>query len=336
MPASPEALPICRRYWYKKIIRSITILAMSFQNACYHILAPASEAHEYKKISALFDLLLIGLIIVNIAAMMLETVPGIPALWQHELHIIEVVSVLIFTVEYFLRLYSSASAPHRSSGEQATSWQKRWAYIKSPIALVDLMAILPFYLSVFVAFDLRILRIFRVMRILKIGRYSRSIQTLATVLRNESHSLIAAISVLLVFTVIAATCIYYIERTAQPDVFSSIPASLWWALVTLTTVGYGDIVPITTLGKVFGGLITIMGICFYALPAGILSSSYTAQMQLKRDRFKDTVRSALDDGKLSDNDLRHLEHVRALLDLDEEEAKLIVRLLQHHHKNLDK
>ena len=310
-------------------------MAMSFQNACYHILAPASEAHEYKKLSKIFDVFLIALIIVNVAAMMLETIPGIPAVWQHELHIIEIVSVLIFTVEYLLRLYSSASAPNRPNHERTTTWQKRWTYLKSPMALVDLMAILPFYLSVFVAFDLRILRVFRVLRILKIGRYSRSMQTLVTVLRNESHSLIAAISVLLLFTVIAATCIYYIEHTAQPDVFSSIPASLWWALVTLTTVGYGDAVPITALGKIFGGLITIMGICFYALPAGILSSSYTSQMQLKRNRFKDTVRSVLDDGKLSEHDVHHLEHVRALLDLDEEEAKLIVRLLQHHHKRLD-
>ena len=258
---------------------------MSFQNACYHILAPSSEAHEYKKHSKLFDILLIALIIVNVAAMMLETVPGLPALWQHELHIIEVVSVLIFTIEYILRVYSSASAPNRSTQanrsaqanrtrqEKTTAWQKRWAYIKSPMALVDLMAILPFYLSMLVAFDLRILRVFRVLRILKIGRYSRSMQTLVTVLRNESHSLIAALSVLLLFTIIAATCIYYIEHAAQPDVFSSIPASLWWALVTLTTVGYGDAVPITALGKIFGGLITIMGICFYALPAGILSSS---------------------------------------------------------------
>lgn len=309
---------------------------MSFRNACYHILAPASEAHEYKKSSKLFDMLLIVLIIVNVGAMMLETVPGIPAILRHELHVIEVVSVLIFTIEYVLRVYSCASAPNRPASQATTPWQKRWAYIKSPMALVDLMAILPFYLSIFVAFDLRILRVFRVLRILKIGRYSRSMQTLITVLRNESHSLIAAISVLLLFTVIAATCIYYIEHTAQPNVFSSIPASLWWALVTLTTVGYGDAVPVTALGKVFGGLITIMGICFYALPAGILSSSYTAQMQLKRDRFKDTVRSVLDDGELSERDVHHLEHVRALLDLDEEEAKLIVRLLQHHHKSPDK
>lgn len=204
------------------------------------------------------------------------------------------------------------------------------------MALIDLLAILPFYLSMFVTLDLRILRVFRVLRILKLGRYSRSMQTLITVIRNESHSLVAALSVLMLFTVIAATCIYYIEHTAQPDAFSSIPASLWWALVTLTTVGYGDIVPITAGGKVFGGIITILGICFYALPAGILSSSFTAQMQLKRDRFKETVRTVLEDGKFSEHDKGHIERVRDLLDLDEEEAQLIVRLLQHHHSTSQK
>ena len=304
---------------------------MSFQRTCYNILTPHSDAHEFKTLSKIFDFALVILILVNVGAMMLETVPGLSPTWQRELHTIEIVSVLIFTVEYLLRVYSSAAAPSRHGEEARSAKKKRWNYLKSPMAVIDLMAILPFYLSMFVALDLRILRVFRVMRILKIGRYSRSMQTLLTVLRNEAHSLGAAISVLLVFTVIAATCIYYIEHTAQPEVFSSIPSSLWWALVTLTTVGYGDAVPITTLGKVFGGFITIMGICFYALPAGILSSSYTAQMQLKRDRFTDTVRTALDDGHLSEHDKGHIERVRDLLDLDEEEAHLIVRLLQHHH-----
>ena len=128
---------------------------------------------------------------------------------------------------------------------------------------------------------------------------------------------------------------YFAEKDEDDTAFTSIPASLWWALVTLTTVGYGDAVPITPMGKIFGGIITVMGICFYALPAGILSSSYTAQMQLKRDRFKDSVRIVLDDGKLSEHDINHLSKVRELLDLDEEEARLIMRLLQHHHTNID-
>jgi voltage-gated potassium channel len=317
---------------------------MTLQQACYHILAPASEVTHFKRASRLFDFCLVVIITVNIAAMMLETVPDISQAWLVKLHIIEIISVVLFAVEYVLRVYSSASDPNINSGASPTAtsakaglpWQKRWHYIKSPMAIIDLMAILPFFLSMFLVFDLRILRIFRVLRILKIGRYSRSIQTLVDVVRSEAHSLFAALSVLMLFTVIAATCIYYIEHNAQPEVFSSIPASLWWAVVTLTTVGYGDAVPITSLGKLFGGFITIMGICFYALPAGILSSSYTGKMQLKRDRFKDTVRTALDDGVLSEHDAHHIERVRGLLDLDEEEAHLIIRLLQHHHNGKSK
>lgn len=317
---------------------------MTLQQACYHILAPASEAAHFKKASRLFDFFLVVIITVNIAAMMIETLPNISQAWLAKLHTIEIVSVILFSAEYVLRVYSSAANPnlsdktthHIGSVKSWSPWQKRWHYIKSPMAIIDLMAILPFFLSMFFMLDLRILRVFRVLRILKIGRYSRSIQTLVDVVRSEAHSLVAALSVLMLFTVIAATCIYYIEHNAQPEVFSSIPASLWWALVTLTTVGYGDAVPITSLGKIFGGFITVMGICFYALPAGILSSSYTGKMQLKRDRFKDTVRSALDDGVLSEHDIHHIERVRGLLDLDEEEARLIIRLLQHHHNGKSK
>jgi len=311
---------------------------MSLQTTCYNILASYKDAQSHHKASKYFDVILVIVIVINIATMMLSTVPGTSSQWGTELHIIEVISVCLFTLEYILRIWSSGAAPPSALASSKdvqlhTPWQKRWYYLKSPMALIDLLAILPFYLSMFVTLDLRILRVFRVLRILKLGRYSRSMQTLITAIRNESHALIAALSVLMLFTVIAATCIYYIEHTAQPEAFSSIPASLWWAVVTLTTVGYGDIVPITPGGKLFGGLITILGICFYALPAGILSSSFTAQMQLKRDRFKETVRTALEDGKFSEHDANHLERMRALLDLDEEEARLIIRLLQHHHKN---
>lgn len=315
---------------------------MSLQTSCYNILASYKDAQSHHKASQYFDAVLVTVIVLNIATMMLSTVPDLSSKWGTELHIIEVVSVALFTLEYVLRIWSSSAAPSPASQTvlssskgkvEYTSWHKRWLYLKSPMAIIDLLAILPFYFSMFLTLDLRVLRVFRVLRILKLGRYSRSIQTLITVIKNESHALIAAVSVLMLFTIIAATCIYYIEHTAQPDVFSSIPASVWWALVTLTTVGYGDIVPITPGGKIFGGLITILGICFYALPAGILSSSFTSQMQMRRDRFKDTVRSVLDDGVLSSHDANHLEKMRDLLDLDEEEARLIIRLLQHHHKN---
>lgn len=303
---------------------------MSLQSACFNILAPYQDVQRHRKASKWFDIALITVIVVNIGAMMLSTVPTIDAHWHSTLTLIEFVSVMLFTLEYGLRVWSSAASP-RPEVKHLSPWQRRLRYIVSPLAIIDLLAILPFYLSLFITFDLRILRIFRVFRILKLGRYSRSMQTLVSAIKNEAHSLVAAISVLLVFTVIAATCIYYIEGPAQPNVFTSIPASLWWALVTLTTVGYGDVVPITPLGKIFGGVITVMGVCFYALPAGILSSSFTAQMQLRRDRFRDSVRIMLADGKLSEQDAEHIDKIRNLLDLDIEEAKLIVSLLQHHH-----
>lgn len=135
--------------------------------------------------------------------------------------------------------------------------------------------------------------------------------------------------------IIVVICIYYIEYVVQFDVFSSIFVLLWWVFVMLIMVGYGDVVFIIVLGKIFGGFIIIMGICFYVLLVGILFFSYMLQMQLKCDRFKDIVRSVLDDGKLSEYDVYYLEYVCVFFDLDEEEVKLIVCLLQYYYKWLD-
>ncbi|WP_338456696.1 ion transporter, partial [uncultured Alteromonas sp.] len=159
---------------------------MSLQTTCYNILASYKDAQSHHKTSKYFDVILVTVIVINIATMMLSTVPGTSSQWGTELHIIEVVSVVLFTLEYILRIWSSAAAPPLALASSKdvqlhTPWQKRWYYLKSPMALIDLLAILPFYLSMFVTLDLRILRVFRVLRILKLGRYSRSMQTLITV-----------------------------------------------------------------------------------------------------------------------------------------------------------
>lgn len=305
------------------------------RKACYSLLRPNHESKQQSLASQIFDYFLIILILANILAMMLETVEHIGVRWHQQLYYFELVSVAIFTVEYLLRIWTSVEhkMPHKQGSEQSlTPWQMRMKYIRSPMALIDLCAILPFYLSMFFTLDLRVLRILRLARLIKLGRYSRSIQTLVVVVRNESKTLIAALGVLFMVMMIAATGMYYLERHAQPEVFSSIPASLWWALVTLTTVGYGDVVPITTGGRIFGALITILGVGFYALPAGILSSSFTEQMHMKRERFKDVVRSAIEDGELSEHEIEQIERVRELLDLDSKEAELMIRLLQHKIK----
>lgn len=300
------------------------------RQACFRILRPYRENQPGEWPSRLFDYLLILLIGLNVIAMMLETVPGIAANWLSELRVFEALSVAIFTIEYIARIWASPESPDFNNGEHSNA-RIRLNYACSPMAIIDLIAILPFYLSMFVVVDLRMLRLFRLTRLIKLGRYSRSMQTLMEVLRSEAKTLLAAVSVLLIVMVFAATGIYYIEHSVQPDEFSSIPAAMWWSLVTLTTVGYGDVVPVTPLGRVFGGLITLLGVGLYALPAGILSSSFTAQLQRRRDRFRECVEAAISDGELTSHESEHLEKIRGLLDLDEEEAELIIKLLKHHH-----
>ncbi|GGW90667.1 ion transporter [Alteromonas halophila] len=307
---------------------------MSFQRHVYHALHTPPSSPVGTGSARLVNMLLIVLIIANVVAMMLETVPALYQQWHVELAMFEVVSVAIFSIEYLLRIWVAPLIPHPKNPDEPR-WERRIDYLLSPMALIDLLAILPFYLGSLVNIDLRVLRLLRVVRMIKLGRYSRSMQTIFTVIRKEARTLLAATSMLLILMVIAATIIFYLEHHAQPDVFTSIPASLWWALVTLTTVGYGDVVPVTALGKVFGGFITLLGVGLYALPAGILSSSFTAHMQQRRARFQDTVKTIIADGAISEHDAHHLERVRELLDLDEEEAELIIRLLQHHHRNHD-
>lgn len=298
----------------------------------YRVLRPYRENTEGELFSRLFDILLILLIVSNAIAMLLMTVQSIDSQYHQQLHQFEVFSVIVFTLEYLARVWTCVeAAPVNSEQHNWPIWKRRLHYLVTPMALVDLVAILPFYLSMFFTVDLRILRLLRLARLIKLGRYSTAMQTLYQVIRAEARTLLAALSVLMLIMVFAATGIYYLERHVQPEEFSSIPAAMWWALVTLTTVGYGDVVPITPLGRIFGALITLLGIGVYALPAGILSSSFTSRVHLRRERFREVALSAIADGDLSERDIEHLEKIRHILDMDPEEAKLIIKLLQHRH-----
>ncbi|RDV24923.1 ion transporter [Alteromonas aestuariivivens] len=304
----------------------------TLRSRVYRILRPYRQYTQGEYISRLFDIMLITLIITNALAMLLMTVEPIHRQYRTQLHQFEVFSVIIFTIEYFARVWTCVEVAPKSSRERTwPNWKRRLRYMVTPIAIVDLLAILPFYLSMFVAVDLRILRLLRLTRLIKLGRYSTSMQTLTQVIRAEARTLLAALSVLMITMIFAATGIYYLEKDVQPQEFSSIPAAMWWAMITLTTVGYGDVVPVTLMGRIFGGLITLLGIGLYALPAGILSSSFTARVHLRQERFREAASSAIADGDLSERDFEHLEKIRGLLDMDQEEAKLIIRLLQHRH-----
>lgn len=218
---------------------------------------------------------MIVLIVANVAAVTLETVPSIWQAYQTPFHWFELVSVLIFTVEYSLRVWASAES---DSAVGKRPWKRRLRYMCSPLAIIDLLAILPFFIGIIAAVDLRGLRIFRLLRMLKLFRYSPALASLSRVLYMERRALFAAFIIMIGLLFFSATLAYMIERTVQPEAFGSIPAALWWALSTLTTVGYGDVVPVTTAGKFLGSIVMVLGFAFYAVPIGIIASGFSDEV----------------------------------------------------------
>lgn len=186
------------------------------------------------------------LILSNVAAVIIESIAPIYRQYTSWFLNFELFSVMVFTIEYVLRVWS---APALSKYHAYTAFGARWRYAVSPMALVDLLAIAPFYLSLLISIDMRFLRALRLLRIFKFSRHSRALQLLAAVLRTERSNLLAAFSVLFVLLILASSGIYMIEAKIQPDKFGSIPEAMWWAMATLTTVGYGDVTPITAGGR---------------------------------------------------------------------------------------
>ena len=162
--------------------------------------------------------------------------------------------------------------------------------MKSGGAIIDLMAILPAYLNLFVHIDLRFLRVLRLFRLLKLTRYFVSLQILLRVIQREKGSFQAVIFILVIMIVMTASAIYVVENKAQPEAFSSIPKAMWWAVVTLTTVGYGDVTPVTNLGRILGAFITILGVGIAALPAGILASGLANELNQRNRRLEQEFR----------------------------------------------
>jgi voltage-gated potassium channel len=224
---------------------------------------------------------LLVLIVVNVAAVVLETVPDLKARHERTFDVIEGFSVAVFTLEYVLRLWSSVEdARYRDAGG-------RLHFALSPLALIDLAAIAPSYVPGEIFLDLRfarLIRLVRLLRVLKIARYSATVRSFARVARAKGPDIGVILLLLGLMLLLASSAMYFLEHHAQPQVFSSIPASMWWAIVTLTTVGYGDVVPMTPVGRALGALIALIGIGFFALPAGLLAAAFTEEMARQRRR----------------------------------------------------
>jgi voltage-gated potassium channel len=232
-------------------------------------------------VSRAFDIFILSLIFLNVVAVILGTVKEIEDRFALAFYWFEVFSVVVFSIEYLARVWSCVSRK-----EYANPIIGRLSFIIKPLSVIDLLAVLPFYLS-FVTMDLRFiraLRLFRIFRIAKLGRYSSSVRLLGRVIRNKQEELVITVMVMVLLVVLASSFMYFAENEAQPDKFPDIPTTMWWSIVTLTTVGYGDVFPITVIGKFFAGLIAVLGIGMFALPTGIIGASFVEEIEKQKSR----------------------------------------------------
>ena len=227
---------------------------------------------ENDKHSKYFDFFISILILLNVVAIILETEKALVIDYEAFFKYFELFSIFIFSVEYLLRLWSCVLAE-----EYKNPIIGRIKYLFSPLAIIDLLAIAPFYMT-FLVTDTRILRILRLLRLLRITkhfRYSKTFHIIISTIEKKKEELLSALVLMLCLLLICSTGVYFAENEAQPDKFSSILASMWWAVATLTTVGYGNIFPITSLGKFFGSISAIFGVGLFAIPAGLLASGFS-------------------------------------------------------------
>ena len=242
----------------------------------YEILESSESSNFY---SLADDVIIIFLTLINVAAFIASTSPSLFLEHKTILENIEIISSLVFTLEYVLRLWV-CTIDRRFTHPL---WG-RLKYALTPLSLIDLISILPFYaLLLFPGLSfVNLIRLVRLLRLLKMSRYSESVRTLGAVLYGKKEELIATAFAVFILLIFASSVMYFVEYEAHPKAFGSIPDAMWWGVVTLTTVGYGDIYPITPLGKFLGAILAFLGIGIFALPAGIIASGFSEELQRKK------------------------------------------------------
>jgi len=292
-----------------------------YRKRIWSLLEPANEND---KLSKIVDIFLVSLIFFNILSVILETVDVLYLSYKDYFQYFEIFSVIIFSIEYISRLW--ACVENKKTNE--TNLKARFRYIFSFSAIVDAIAILPSLLAfIFPTVDLRFVRALRIFRLLKFSRYSSSINNLLLVLWDQRKSFGAAFFILFIVLIISSSGMYLVEKDVQPEKFGSIPQAMWWSIVTLTTVGYGDVFPVTSAGKVFGSIIIILGIGTVALPSGILASAFTEFSRRNQQKYEDKLKFMLQDNVIDDSEREELRKLSEKLNLSEED---ILSIEEHY------
>lgn len=271
------------------------------------------RSQEGDRLSMLCDVFITAIIVLNVMAITLESYALLHEHYGQWFAAFEFFSVVIFSCEYALRLWSSGAR------YPLNAWRGRREYALGFHGVVDILAIAPFYLQAFFpGVDLRFLRILRLIRLLKISHYSSALEDLVEAIRSERRSLGATLYILFIALMLSSALMYYAEGETQPEKLSSIPHAMYWSVITLTTVGYGDISPVTTVGKIVSAVTALLGVSTLAILAGILASSFAAQIARRRAIFEQQMRAAYSDGHLSKDEAEALARLQQHFDLSDD------------------
>ena len=277
------------------------------------------------RLKEFFDVFIGVWVLISVFAVVLETVASVTYLINIEFVILDTIAVAIFTLEFMMRIYSSMEEPGRRN--PLTGRIKEFT---KPSTFIDFLAILPFFLEVLLRdhLDLRFLRIFRLARLLKLTRGSDATATLFKVIKREWPVMSAAAFIMILLIILTASLGYLVEHAAQPEKFENIPTAIYWAVITLASVGYGDISPITPIGRVITVIMSLLGIGIFAIPAGLLASAFSDQLHKERESLKANILRMLGDGELDPEEVALLRSEAKRLHLTVEDMNSILEVLQ--------
>ncbi len=280
----------------------------------------------------MFDTFIVIWVIVSVLAVILESVHAIHYLLSLEFLILEAIAVSIFTLEYCLRLYCCVEEP---GYQKAVAGRLKLA--KSTSSIIDLLAIAPFFLEVFLhhLFDLRFMRVFRLLRLLKLTRYTGATTSLSKVIVREWPVMAASAFIMILLVIMTASLGYLFEHEAQPDKFENIPQAIYWAVVTLASVGYGDISPVTPAGRAMTVVLAFIGIGIFAIPAALLSSAFSDQLKMDREALVNKLYNMLADGEIDEEEAKYIKGEAKRLHLSDDEVKVLIDKAKRERELMD-
>jgi len=293
------------------------VVIKDFQRALMEVL----DGSPNYRISQYVEWLITVVVLMNCSAVILDSVPEVHAEYKDFFHELEFWSVMFFTVEYVSRVWSLGAKFVKGEGGP---WKGRRQYMLSPFGLVDFFATMPHYLHIFFpTLDLRILRVLRLLRILKLSKYNTALQDLFHAVHSERRAFGSAAFLLLIATVVSASLMHFAEGHAQPEFFGSIPHSIYWSIVTITS-GYGNVEPVTKAGEVIALLTGFLGVCMAAIMTGIVASAFSNQISRKKAAYQSQLRAVLADGVVSDAEKESLRQLQLKYRLSDAQVQVFI------------